>query len=114
MRTVLVLAALTVTSLTGWQAANSGAQVSAEYVGSAACSRCHTSIAERWGRTRMANVVRDPREHPDAIVADFNQPHPARTFGRDQNRLRLRQQVEAALFQARWATTTFRSRRSGT
>ena len=32
----------------------------------------------------MANVVRDPREHPDAIVADFSQPHPARTFDRDQ------------------------------
>ena len=30
------------------------------YVGSAACQSCHTSIYERWKKTRMANVVRDP------------------------------------------------------
>ena len=42
------------------------------YVGSQACARCHTPIYDRWKQTRMANVVRDPREHPDAIVADFS------------------------------------------
>ena len=32
--------------------------------GSAACQKCHQDIYERWSKTRMANVVRDPREHP--------------------------------------------------
>lgn len=42
------------------------------YVGSKACARCHASIYARWSRTPMANVVRDPREHPQAILADFS------------------------------------------
>src|SRR5215470_9235263 len=54
------------------------------YVGSAACSRCHAPIYERWKRSRMANVVRDPREHPDAIIPDLNQPNPVVTFTKDQ------------------------------
>jgi predicted CXXCH cytochrome family protein len=32
----------------------------------------------------MANVVRDPREHPDAIISDFSQPNPLVTFTKDQ------------------------------
>ena len=28
----------------------------------------------------MANVVRDPREHPEAVLADFTKPEPLRTF----------------------------------
>jgi predicted CXXCH cytochrome family protein len=28
----------------------------------------------------MANVVRDPREHPDAIIPDLSMPHPLLTF----------------------------------
>src|SRR5271155_233385 len=31
------------------------------YVGSAACQSCHQDIYARWQKTRMANVVRDPR-----------------------------------------------------
>jgi predicted CXXCH cytochrome family protein len=54
------------------------------YVGSAACNRCHAPIYERWKRTRMANVVRDPREHPDAIIPDLTKPDPLLTFTRDQ------------------------------
>jgi predicted CXXCH cytochrome family protein len=56
----------------------------AAYVGSAACARCHAPIAERWKQTRMANVLRDPREHPEAIVSDFTTPSPIRTFTKDQ------------------------------
>jgi len=41
------------------------------YVGSAACQRCHTAIYDRWKVTPMANVVRDPHEHPDAIIPDL-------------------------------------------
>ena len=43
---------------------------SAHYVGSAACQKCHAEIYERWKKTPMANVVRDPREHPDAILPE--------------------------------------------
>jgi len=43
----------------------------AQYVGSKACERCHSSIYARWKSTPMANVVRDPREHPDAITPDL-------------------------------------------
>jgi mono/diheme cytochrome c family protein len=43
----------------------------AQYMGSAACERCHSSIYGRWKNTPMANVVRDPREHPDAIIPDL-------------------------------------------
>jgi len=56
----------------------------ASYVGSQACARCHAPIYDRWKRTRMANVVRDPREHPDAIISDFSQPNPLVTFTKDQ------------------------------
>jgi predicted CXXCH cytochrome family protein len=45
---------------------------SAHYVGSQACEKCHADIYARWKKTPMANVVRDPRTHPDAILADFS------------------------------------------
>ena len=54
------------------------------YVGSPPCARCHAPIYDRWQRTRMANVVRDPREHPDAIISDFARPNPLVTFTKDQ------------------------------
>ncbi|MGA9725577.1 MAG: c-type cytochrome, partial [Candidatus Binatus sp.] len=38
--------------------ANAAAQ--ARYVGSRACAKCHAAIYERWKKTPMANVVRDP------------------------------------------------------
>jgi predicted CXXCH cytochrome family protein len=53
------------------------------YVGSAACQNCHESVYARWNQTRMANVVRDPREHPDAFLPDFSKPDPLLTFTRD-------------------------------
>ena len=69
---------------TVWLAGQSPAPAAATYVGSAACARCHGPIFDRWKKTRMANVVRDPREHPDAIVADFSRPNPLVTFTTDQ------------------------------
>lgn len=42
------------------------------YVGSKACEPCHASIYASWKRTPMANVVRDPRQYPNAILADFS------------------------------------------
>jgi predicted CXXCH cytochrome family protein len=68
------------------QAAGSSqaAPTDAAYVGSAACGRCHAPIYNRWKLTRMANVVRDPKEHPDAIIPDLSQPNPLVTFTKDQ------------------------------
>jgi len=40
----------------------------AHYVGSAACQPCHQQIYAHWKSTPMANVVRDPRQHPHAII----------------------------------------------
>jgi len=44
---------------------------SAHYVGSASCQKCHADIYDRWKKTPMANVVRDPAQHPDAIIPDL-------------------------------------------
>ena len=60
----------------------SGAQ-GATYTGSAACKTCHPQVYERWQKTRMANVVRDPKEHPDAILPDLSKPDPLVKFGKD-------------------------------
>ena len=56
---------------------------SARYVGSGACEKCHGEIYARWKKTPMANIVRDPREHPDAIIPDLATNTVAR-FSRDQ------------------------------
>ena len=51
-------------------AQQTGSLSSAHYVGSQACQKCHQQIYDRWKKTPMANVVRDPRQHPDAIIPD--------------------------------------------
>lgn len=56
---------------------------SATYVGSSACKNCHEEIYARWSKSRMANVVRDPRDHPDAFIPDFSKPNPLLTFTKD-------------------------------
>ena len=55
----------------------------AHYVGSKACASCHQDQYDRWSKTKMANVVRDPKIHPDrGVVADFSKPDPKIvTFG---------------------------------
>jgi predicted CXXCH cytochrome family protein len=50
------------------------------YVGSLTCRQCHAAIYERWSHTRMANVVTDPRQHPEVVIPDFSKPDPALTF----------------------------------
>jgi predicted CXXCH cytochrome family protein len=57
--------------------------IDAQYAGSAACRSCHTDIYERWSKTLMANVVRDPRQHPDAILPDLTKPDPLISFTKD-------------------------------
>jgi predicted CXXCH cytochrome family protein len=44
---------------------------SAHYTGSQSCEKCHQEIYARWKKTPMANVVRDPRDHPDAIIPNL-------------------------------------------
>jgi hypothetical protein len=56
---------------------------SAHYVGSIACQKCHEQIYEHWKRTPMANVVRDPREHPEAIIPDLATNHVSKTFRKE-------------------------------
>jgi predicted CXXCH cytochrome family protein len=53
------------------------------YVGSPACKACHAAIYDRWIKTPMANVVRDPREHPDSVIPDLSKPDPLVTFTAD-------------------------------
>ena len=52
----------------------------AQYVGSASCRDCHASIFASWKKTLMANVVRDPRQHPEAFIPDFSKSDPLLTF----------------------------------
>ncbi len=60
------------------------AQPELHYVGSQSCESCHQSIYARWKRTPMANVVRDARIHPEAILADFSSPPPFVNFTKAQ------------------------------
>ena len=43
----------------------------AHYAGSQACEKCHQGIYSRWKKTPMANVVRDARAFPNAIIPDL-------------------------------------------
>ena len=53
------------------------------YVGSKACQSCHADVYARWQKTPMANIVRDPREHPEAIIPDLSKPDPLVKFTKD-------------------------------
>ena len=59
-----------------------GQSPEAVYTGSSACRACHPGIYARWSRTRMANVVRDPKEHPEAIIPDLSKPNAVVNFTR--------------------------------
>ena len=56
---------------------------SAHYVGSQACAKCHADVYDRWKKTPMANIVRDPRQHPEAIIPDLSTNNVSK-FSRDQ------------------------------
>ena len=56
------------------------AQQGAIFVGSKACQTCHVDTFDRWSKTRMANVVSDPKEKPKAIIPDMTKPDPLVTF----------------------------------
>jgi mono/diheme cytochrome c family protein len=68
----LVLFVRSLRQLTGEEREQQSATArSAHYAGSQSCQKCHAQIYEHWRKTPMANVVRDPREHPDAIIPDL-------------------------------------------
>jgi predicted CXXCH cytochrome family protein len=56
---------------------------SSHYVGSQACKSCHEDQFGRWSKTKMANVVRDPKVHPEAVIPDFSQADPPLKFTLD-------------------------------
>ena len=56
----------------------------AQFVGSLACRPCHQEQYDGWKQTRMANVVRDPRLHPEAVLGDFSHSDPVRSFDLNQ------------------------------
>jgi len=73
--------------------------IAAEYVGSESCKDCHSSVYDRWKKTRMANVVRDPKQHPEAIIPDLTKPDPLVTFTKDDIAFRYGSKWKQALFQ---------------
>ena len=62
------------------QAPATQAQPARTYVGSATCRGCHQAIYERWSKTRMANVVTDPKLRPALVLPDFSKSDPLLTF----------------------------------
>jgi predicted CXXCH cytochrome family protein len=58
-------------------------QAASRFVGSNACKTCHAAIYARWSKTRMANVVQDPKVHPEAILPDLSKLDPLVKFTRD-------------------------------
>jgi predicted CXXCH cytochrome family protein len=64
-------------------AEQAAAMSAAHYVGSTACQKCHAQIYENWKKTPMANAVRDPREHPDAILPDLATNNVSKKFTKD-------------------------------
>src|ERR1700761_8593151 len=55
----------------------------AHYVGSQACQSCHQAEYARWQKTAMANIVQDPKTHPNAIIPDLAHADPMVKFGKD-------------------------------
>jgi predicted CXXCH cytochrome family protein len=69
---------LFLSATTGAHAQTDGAK--AHYVGSESCNSCHAEAYAGWKQTRMANVVRDPKTHPEAVLADFTHANPLVNF----------------------------------
>ena len=79
-------------------AAEGPSTAAAHYAGSASCRECHSVIYESWRKTLMANVVRDPREHPECDHSRLFKNQFAGYFFDKRHRVRLWQQMETALF----------------
>lgn len=55
-----------------------------EFVGSESCKGCHAEAYNGWKKTRMANVIRNPKVHPEAVLGDFSHADSLRPFDLDQ------------------------------
>ncbi len=75
---------LPLTGFTGQTTSQPTATAKPHFVGSQSCQSCHATQYNGWKQTRMANVVRDPKLHPDAVLGDFAHPTAAVTFGLSQ------------------------------
>src|SRR3981189_268240 len=75
---LIAFAVLSLMLLTG---AGQAQTPKAHFVGSESCKSCHAATYTSWKQTRMANVVRDPKEHPEAVLGAFLPPAPLVTFG---------------------------------
>jgi hypothetical protein len=64
--------------------AKSGPAIKSNFVGSETCRKCHEELYQSWKQTRMANVVRDPKKDPQAVLGDFSHPDPNLTFDLSQ------------------------------
>ena len=62
---------------------NAASRPKPHYVGSETCKSCHLAQYNGWKKSRMANILLDPHQHPDAVVGDFAHPDPVRTFSLD-------------------------------
>ena len=83
MKFLLATCAVAIFALRGEIAVAEQSAHPAHFVGSESCRLCHLQQFNGWKQTRMANVVRDPKEHPDAVLGDFVHPDPVRSFGLD-------------------------------
>jgi predicted CXXCH cytochrome family protein len=98
-RTDLVTILLAVSVLGPATFGGEPASSTARYAGSLACRTCHPQVYKRWKKTRMANVVRDPKDHPDAILPDLTAPDPLVTF---------RKEDIALVYGSRWKQRYFK------
>jgi hypothetical protein len=63
-----------------WTASGLAQESKAHFMGSESCKACHAEVYKSWKQIRMANVVRDPKEHPEAVLADFTHADQLQTF----------------------------------
>lgn len=75
-----------------------------QFTGSESCRKCHAKEFNGWKQTRMANVVRDPKLHPEAVLGDFSHPDPNRPFDLDK---------VAFVYGSRWKQRYFAKKGNG-
>jgi predicted CXXCH cytochrome family protein len=80
------------------------AETQSQFTGSESCRKCHAKEFNGWKQTRMANVVRDPKLHPEAVLGDFNHPDPNRPFDLDK---------VAFVYGSRWKQRYFAKKGNG-
>ena len=104
----LRIAAMVEVPLTLWgQGAAPPHGLTASYVGSVVCKTCHPAMYERWSKTRMANVVTDPKVHPEVIIPDLAKADPLITFKKDESPSSTVRNGSSGTFR-KSVTTTFR------